>query len=199
MRTVIVSNIVSLDGCNDGPGGNVMDMNMDDAFNTYNLERIQSAGTVLLGQRSFEMFSGYWPGIADAPEDESNPALDATNREFSRIYNGLPKAVVSDSYTVPSENPWHDVTTVVRRDELAGWLAEERERGTGDIVTYGSRTMWNGMLQQGLVDELHLMVGPSALGGGTPVFDEPTALTLLEARRFDGSDNVLLRYAPVSH
>ena len=34
-----------------------------------------------------------------------------------------------------------------------------------------------------------------ALGGGTPVFDMPARLRLLETRRFDGSDNVLLRYA----
>jgi riboflavin biosynthesis pyrimidine reductase len=55
--------------------------------------------------------------------------------------------------------------------------------------------MWAGLLDQGLVDELHLMVGPAALGGGTPVFGRPADLTLLEARRFEGSGNVLLRYA----
>jgi riboflavin biosynthesis pyrimidine reductase len=45
-----------------------------------------------------------------------------------------------------------------------------------------------------LVDELHLMISPAALGDGTPVLDVPVELTLLEARRFEGSDNVLLRY-----
>ena len=55
--------------------------------------------------------------------------------------------------------------------------------------------MWNGLLEQGLVDELHLMVSPNALGEGVPLFTAPVDLTLLEARRFDGSDNVLLRYA----
>ncbi|MFH5822329.1 hypothetical protein [Georgenia sp. AZ-5] len=59
--------------------------------------------------------------------------------------------------------------------------------------------MWTALLAQGLVDELHLdelhlMVGPAALCGGTPVFEAPVSLRLLEARRFDGSDNVLLRY-----
>jgi riboflavin biosynthesis pyrimidine reductase len=54
--------------------------------------------------------------------------------------------------------------------------------------------MWNGLLQQGLVDEVHLMVGPSALGGGTPIFTNAAALVLLDVHRFAGSDNVLLRY-----
>ena len=36
MRKLIVTNIVSIDGYYEGPGGNVMAMNMDDAFNAYN-------------------------------------------------------------------------------------------------------------------------------------------------------------------
>ena len=194
MRTVIVSNIMSLDGFYEGPGRDVMAMNMDAAFNAYNLERIRAAGTVLLGRSSFEGFSSYWPGIADAPADPGNPALDEDNRELSRIYNPLPKTVVSDTYIVPAGNPWYDVSTVVGRDEVAGWLAAERQRGSGDILTFGSRTMWNGLLAKGLVDELHLMVGPAALGGGTPIFGQPMSGRLIEARRFDGSENVLLRY-----
>ena len=113
MRQVIVSNIMSVDGYYEGPGRNVMVLNMDEAFDAYNLERIRAAGTVLLGRSSFEGFSSYWPGIADAPADRGNRALSADNRELSRIYNNLPKAVVSDTYTVPVDNPWHRVTSVI--------------------------------------------------------------------------------------
>ena len=38
-------------------------------------------------------------------------------------------------------------------------------------------------------DELHLMVGPVVLGSRPP-----GGLRLVEARRFDGSDNLVLRY-----
>src|SRR4028119_161589 len=77
VRTVVVSNIVSLDGSFEGPGGDVMALNMDAAFDAYNLERIRSAGTVLLGRRSFEGFSSYWPHIAGAPHDPPNrPVTD---------------------------------------------------------------------------------------------------------------------------
>jgi dihydrofolate reductase len=195
MRQVIVNNIMSLDGYYEGPGRNVMVMNMDEAFDAYNLERIQAAGTVLLGRTSFEGFSSYWPGIADAPDDPGNPALSAGNRELSRIYNGLPKAVITDTYTVPVDNPWYQVTTVIRRADAAGWVSAEKDRGSGDILIFGSRTTWNGLLAQGLIDELHVMVGPTALGEGTPIFEAPVDLVLLDARRFDGSNNVLLRYA----
>jgi dihydrofolate reductase len=195
MRSAIVSNIMSLDGFYEGPGQNVMSLNMEAAFDRYNLERIRSADMVLLGRKSYEGFSSYWPAIADAPADPTNRELSDDNRELSRIYNLIGKVVVADDYSPPLGNPWHDTTTVVHGDDVAGWLAEERARGTGDILTFGSRTLWNGLLEQGLIDELHLMVSPAALGSGTPIFRVPVDLTLLETRRFESSDNVLLRYA----
>lgn len=197
MRTVVVSNIVSVDGSYEGPGGDVMALNMDAAFDAYNLERIRAAGTVLLGRRSFEGFSSYWPGIAAAPPDPANRALSDDNRELSRLYDPLPKIVVSDGLTVPAANPWHGVTTVVPRAAAAARVTEEKQRGAGDILVFASRRTWNGLLLHGVVDEIHLMVGPRALAGGTPAFDRPADLHLLEVRRFDGSDNVLLRYAVV--
>jgi dihydrofolate reductase len=195
MRTVTVCNIMSLDGFYESPDRNPLVLNMDEAFDAYNLERISAADIVLLGRTSFEGFSSYWPFIADAPADPEARALSADNRELSRIYNPLPKAVVSDTYTVPVDNPWHQVTSVIGRADVANWLSAEREHGEGDILIFGSRTTWNGLLAQGLVDEIHLMIGPSALGNGTPIFETPVDLVLLDARRFDGSDNVLLRYA----
>lgn len=195
MRIVIVSNIMSLDGFYEAPGRDVMALNMDEAFDAYNLERIRHADVVLLGRRSYEGFSAYWPGVVDAPDDRGNRALSAVNRELSGIYNDLEKIVVSDTYAPPENNPWHGSTTVVGRDDVAGWLVDARPDGSGDILVFGSRTMWNGLLEHGLVDELHLMVGPEAFGDGTPLFTGPVRLTLVEARRFDGSDNVLLRYA----
>ena len=195
MRTLIVCNIMSVDGFYEGPGRNMMVLNMDEAFDAYNLERIRSADLVLLGRTSFEGFSSYWPGIATAPADPDNRALSDDNRELSGVYNSLPKVVVSDSYRVPADNAWRDQTTVIRGEDVPDWVASARNQGTGDILAFGSRTMWNSLLDQGLVDELHLMVSPNAVGSGTPIFDSAVDLDLLEARRFDGSANVLLRYA----
>jgi dihydrofolate reductase len=199
MRMLIVCNIMSVDGFYEGPDRNMMVLNMDEAFDAYNLERIRSADVVLLGRASFEGFSAYWPGIVSAPVDPANRALSGVNREISRVYNQLPKAVVSDSFAVPEDNAWSGQTTVIGRADVPDWLDQVRTQGSGDILVFGSRTMWNRLLDQGLVDELHLMVSPNAVGSGTPIFDFAVDLDLLDARRFDGSANVLLRYAVRRH
>lgn len=198
MGSVIVTNIVSLDGFDRDAEGSPLSLNMDAAFDAHNLERMRRASTVLLGARSFQMFSSFWPHVADAPADPANSALSETNREFSRLYNRLPKVVVSDSYAPDRDNPWHDTTTPVRRDEVASWVAAGRADDPGDVVVFASKTMWNGLLRDGLVDEIHLVVSPIALGAGGSVFEQRAELDVLESRRLDGSDNVLLRYRPRS-
>src|SRR3954453_11065744 len=197
MRNVIVSNIVTIDGFSAGEGGNPMVLNMDAAFDAYNLERMRTAGTILLGRSSYELFGSFWPAVADAPDDPSNPALSATNREFSRLYRDIPKVVVSDTLVVAGDHPWADTTEAVARSDAPARLASERAADGGDILVFASHILWNALLADGQVDELHLMVGPHALGSGVSAFVGAASLDLIDSRRFDGSGNVLHSYRPV--
>lgn len=60
---------------------------------------------------------------------------------------------------------------------------------------FGSHVLWNDLLRVGLVDELHLMIGPGVVGEGVRAFDERPALRLLETRTWAGSGLVLTRCA----
>jgi dihydrofolate reductase len=190
MRKLVVTNIMSLDGYYDGPGGNVMVMPMDEAFNAYNLERIRAADTLLLGATSYRGFKGFWPPLAD--DLEANPV----HRAFARLDNAIDKVVVSDSLTEDETDPWRSTTRIVRRADALDAVAELKRQPGQEILMFGSRTLWNDLLANGLVDELHLILGPAVVGGGTPLFGTrpPGRLRLAEARRFDGSDNLLVRY-----
>ena len=71
----------------------------------------------------------------------------------------------------------------------------QNRSGGGDILIIAGHTLWRLLAVDGLVDELHLMVGSVALGGGTTIVSTPVdPRTLVESRRFDSSSNVLLTY-----
>jgi dihydrofolate reductase len=191
VRKLIMVNMMSLDGFYEGSGGNLMLLPFDGgAFDSYNLERIQAADSVLLGGNSYEGFKGYWPGVE---HDASAPSV---SREFSRIYNRVEKVVVSDHASLPEAgHPWATNTRILRRAEAYAEIARLKQQDGREIVMWGSRTLWNDLLAHGLVDELHLMIGAVTVGDGTPLFEyRPASLRFLDSRTFDGSDNVLVRY-----
>ncbi len=169
-----------------------MALPMEAAFNAYNAERMRAASAVLLGRNCFLGFQSFWPAVKD------DPSADEDNRQLSRLYDPIPKVVISDTIDPGDVGPWQATTEVVRRADARARVAALKASGDGEIITWGSGTMWNGLLEAGLVDELHLMVGPVVLGGGTPTVSAPCDLRLLGVRTFTGSENVLLRYAPSS-
>ena len=200
MRKLIVCNIMSLDGYYEGPGKNVMALfdyrweayPTDDSFDAYNAARLRAADTLLLGRSSYDVFKGFWPSVADDPSPQWTPL----HREISRLDNAIDKVVISDSLTAEETKPWHENTRIIRRANAHEQIAELKRQAGKDILMFGSRTLWNDLLVNDLVDELHLMVSPVVLGAGTPVFDGQPEFTLrlIDTSTWDGSGIVLLRY-----
>jgi dihydrofolate reductase len=190
MRKLIVCNIISLDGFYSGPGGNVMVMPFDAGFSDYNAERLRAADTLLLGRTSYEGFRSYWPAVA---EDMSQPAVE---REISRLNAAIEKVVISDRLQPDQIAGWGPTRVVRRAHAHAQVVALKRGPGR-DILMFGSHILWNDLLAAGLVDELHLMIGPGVVGEGVRAFEmrPPRSLRLLETRTFDGSSLLLVRYA----
>jgi dihydrofolate reductase len=191
MRKVIVANIISLDGCFTGQDGNVMAMPFGPGFSEYNAERLRQADTLLLGRTTFEGFRDYWPPVAD---DLQAPELE---REISRLNGAIDKLVVSDTLASERTGAWAATTRIVRRADSHEAVAALREEEGRDILVFGSHVLWNDLLSQGLVDELHLMIGPGVVGDGVPAFERRPAarLELVDTRILDSSGLVLLRYA----
>jgi dihydrofolate reductase len=85
----------------------------------------------------------------------------------------------------------------MRRADVHAEVAALKARPGREILIFGSHVLWNNLLANGLVDELHLMIGPGVVGEGVRAFETrpPGSLRLLGSRTFDGSSLLLTRYA----
>ena len=191
MRKLIVSNLISLDGCASGPGGDVMALPFDTTFSDYNFELMQAADTLVSGATTYRGFVSYWPPVAD------DPAQSEVERAISRRHRDLDHLVVSDSLTVDETDPWRENTRIVRRNEARDAIAQAKRGEGGALVAFGSMTTWNDLLAADLVDELHMMVGAGVLIDGVPAFSvRPTGpMRLTSARQLGDSNIALLLYS----
>jgi dihydrofolate reductase len=174
MRTLIVSEFVTLDGVMEAPGGEpthphtgwVMDYEGPEQVE-YKLEEVLAAELLLIGRVTYESFAGAWPSYSG---------------EFADKMNGMAKVVVSSTLTDPA---WNN-TTVLRGDVVEG-VTELKAQDGGPILVGGSKTLVHTLLDNGLVDELRLMVFPVTIGSGLRVFPETTRKTswqLTDSRTF---------------
>ncbi len=141
---------------------------------------METSAAFLMGRVLYEEWAAYWPSQADEP--------------FASFINNVPKYVVSNSLETAT---WNN-TTIISGD-VAQRLQEIKDQSDGDIGISGSATLVRWLLANGLLDELHLLVHPIAVGHGQRLFeDTPThALELVEHEAF--STGVLnLTYAPTA-
>lgn len=174
MRTLVVTEFISLDGVVDSPGGESGYRHTGWTFKevrpemaAYELKEReqQEAGALLVGRRSWEAFHEVWP----------------TMDEFAR-YNEIPKYVVSSTLTEEdvASSPWRPTTLLRSMDDVAAL----KETEGGEIQVHGSADLAQSLAAAGLVDRYHLLVFPLVLGtNGKRLFavdSDKINLTLVE-------------------
>jgi dihydrofolate reductase len=119
--------------------------------------------TVLLGRVTFTEFAGYWPTSTDEP--------------FASWINNTQKYVASS--TLDSVDNWPNSTLI--KGSLADFVKELREQDGGTIGVTGSPSLVRSLIEEGLLDELTLMISPVVVGGGRGrLFPADAALTKFE-------------------
>jgi dihydrofolate reductase len=163
---IVITEFMSLDGVVQAPGG--ADEDTDGGFThggwTHPFfdpevvggafaDAMSKAEGLLYGRRT-------WQGMAEAwPERAGDP--------FADQMNAMPKYVVSRTLG-DGELAWN--TTLIPGDEAVARIRELHETDGGDLVVMGSPTLVRTLLNEGLVDELRLVIMPVLLGGGKSIF-----------------------------
>jgi dihydrofolate reductase len=148
MKKVIFQMSVSVDGYIEGPHHEIDWHLVDDEFNAYAVEMLDAADVLIMGRRTYELMAGYWPTATD-----NDPVV--TER-----MNSTPKLVFSRTLKQVEWQNSHLAT---------GSIAEEVPRlkqvpGDG-VLPVGGSDLAAAFLEQGLMDELHIILTPVVLGG----------------------------------
>jgi dihydrofolate reductase len=130
----------------------------DDQMGAVVGELMSATDATLLGRHTYDAFASYWPNA-----DPSDP--------ITGVMNGARKYVVSTTLTDPT---WEN-TSVITGDVAAELT--KLKAGTR-LGTTGSATLVRWLLEQGLIDELHLLVHPIVVGHGKKLFADGATVPL---------------------
>ncbi|WP_254426835.1 dihydrofolate reductase family protein [Rhodanobacter sp. C06] len=110
---------------------------------------------LLLGRRTYDMWSGFWP---KAP---SSPMADALNAATKHVATHRPESLAWGPFVGLGPDLVADVRRIKSQDGP-------------DLILWGSSTLTSALLEHGLADEVLLVVYPVLLGTGKRFFAEGT-------------------------
>jgi dihydrofolate reductase len=189
VRSIIVSEFLSLDGVMEDPGGSEKTKYggwsfqfFNDDVGRYKQAELFTADALLLGRVTYQGFASAWPSVTD-------------ETGFADRMNNLPKFVVS---TTLKELAWHNSKLI--KGNVAEEVYQLKQQSGQDILIAGSRQLVHTLMHHNLIDEYRLMVNPIVLGTGKRLFDEAmekTDLRLANSTTFP-TGIVLLSYRPAA-
>jgi dihydrofolate reductase len=180
MGEIHVHEFMSLDGVIDAPT-----WTFDYGFHPKMGEAIgavtERSEGILLGRTTYEMFEPAW-STRTVEDDPGAP-----------FFNDTTKYVVSSTLTKAT---WRNSEIVGPYDPDA--IRRLKTDVGGDLYVSGSGALVRGMLDDGLVDELHLFVFPLTRGAGPRLFPEDAPPRKFSLARSETYDNgvTYLAYRP---
>jgi dihydrofolate reductase len=188
MGKLVVTQFVSVDGVFQDPGG-VGEIDRGgwsfkaehgEEFDSFKSGELMAADAQLLGRITYEGFAKAWP------------EMEESEGEYAVKMNSMPKYVVSTTL----ENPEWNNSTVIK-DNVAEEVKKLKDEVDGDILVQGSAALSQTLLDEGLVDEWHLMIFPIIVGQGKHLFGVQRAMSdlrLKDSKTIDTGGIIVLTY-----
>lgn len=176
MRKIRIFEHISLDGViqtSSGPGedpfpyGDWTAPYRTPAGLAWLVERYGERIDLLIGRRTYDQFSTFWP---KAP----GPMADRLNAATKYVVTHRPESLAWGPFEA------------VGPDLVEGVRAIKAKNGP-DLILAGSSTLTSALIEHGLVDELNLLVDPVLVGKGKRLFAEgtpPRSFTLDSTKAF---------------
>jgi dihydrofolate reductase len=182
MAKLIYSAITSLDVYVEDEQGKFDWAAPDDEVHAFVNDLERPVGTYLYGRRMYETMA-FWETV------DAGVGQPAVAREFARIWGAAEKIVYSRTLRTASS-----ARTRIEHEFDPKEIRRLKQASERDI-TIGGAELAGQAIARGLVDELHLLLGPVLVGGGKRALPDGirTQLELLDERRFRGGV-VHLRY-----
>lgn len=182
MRRLIYQMMVTLDGFHSGPEGEIDWHVIDEEFQLFSRELLESIDTLLFGRSTFELMENFWA-------TELGKAADPI---VAGYMNNLNKIVFST--TINTVN-WKNTRLI--KENIVEEIIKLKQIPGKDLAILGSSNLATSLAVENLIDEYRIIVNPIILGKGKNIFQGITnkkELKLIAFRNFK-TGNVLLRYA----
>ncbi len=147
----------------------------DDELKNYVIELTDSIDTILLGRKMTEGFVSHWSNVVKSPDDPSY--------SFAKIMVDTPKVVFSKTL---NKSEWEN--TSIAKGDLVDEIKKLKNQKGKDIIVYGGASFVSSLIKEGLIDEYHLFINPSAIGKGMTIFNDVNSklnLELVKSKAFD--------------
>jgi dihydrofolate reductase len=178
VRKVVAYELLSLDGVAETPNDYITDW--DDEVDGHLSRVIADQDAVLLGRRTWDDWAAFWPTSDIEP--------------FATFINSVQKFVVTSTPPTPEWGP----TSVVDGD-LATFVNDLKRQPGGDIGVHGSISLTQALLEEGLIDELRLVIAPTVQMRGRRLFERSAPMRLTLSRGvISPSGYLLLDYEVVT-
>jgi dihydrofolate reductase len=184
MRKVKLQMQLSLNGFVAGPNGEMdwMTWNWDDALKKYVTDLTAPVDCIIMGRKLAQGFIPYWADVASRPDDPQFL--------FGKIMHDTPKVVFTKTL---EKSEWENA--VLAKGNLADEINNLKKQEGSDIIVYGGANFVANLIEDGLVDELHLFINPAAIGNGMSIFNNKKNFKLVKATPFE-CGIVVLNYQP---